>query len=224
LQGPTAAKTPISTVSHNVANQITNQTSGSDENNQNLHFNNNQSVRISINNGATDGIDYQQPQPPIEPNENSTSSATTTSHNNQNNNPTANQLTASEPQNRVQQQQQQHLLTPAQANSANSTTNIVRKRKETLEAKRERKAAKTLAIITSAFVVCWAPFFFLALLLPLCETCHINDTIMSLFLWLGYFNSTLNPVIYTIFSPEFRQAFKRILCGSKRPTYSRGKL
>jgi 5-hydroxytryptamine receptor 1 len=60
--------------------------------------------------------------------------------------------------------------------------------------------------------------------LPLCATCEMNDTIMSLFLWLGYFNSTLNPVIYTIFSPEFRQAFKRILCGTKRPSYSRGKL
>ncbi|XP_052862511.1 5-hydroxytryptamine receptor-like [Anopheles cruzii] len=101
----------------------------------------------------------------------------------------------------------------------------VSKRKETLEAKRERKAAKTLAIITGAFVVCWLPFFLTALLLPLCESCSINDTVASLFLWLGYFNSTLNPVIYTIFSPEFRQAFKRILFGSHRSaTYRRGKL
>lgn len=95
-----------------------------------------------------------------------------------------------------------------------------------MEAKRERKAAKTLAIITGAFVVCWLPFFLMALLMPLCEACEIQDWIASLFLWLGYFNSTLNPVIYTIFSPEFRQAFKRILFGShNRSTYyRRGKL
>ncbi|KAF6208815.1 hypothetical protein GE061_014556 [Apolygus lucorum] len=87
-------------------------------------------------------------------------------------------------------------------------------KKESIEAKRERKAAKTLAIITGAFVVCWLPFFIMALLMPLCpESCHINEYLSSLFLWLGYFNSTLNPVIYTIFSPEFRMAFKRILCG-----------
>jgi len=91
-----------------------------------------------------------------------------------------------------------------------------RDKKESLEAKRERKAAKTLAIITGAFVVCWLPFFIMALLMPLCAACNINDYMQSFFLWLGYFNSTLNPVIYTIFSPEFRQAFKRILCGGGR--------
>uniref|UniRef100_A0A182SI43 G-protein coupled receptors family 1 profile domain-containing protein n=1 Tax=Anopheles maculatus TaxID=74869 RepID=A0A182SI43_9DIPT len=127
-----------------------------------------------------------------------------------------------------------HLLATPVGGGGGSTLNIsstpnphaqVSKRKETLEAKRERKAAKTLAIITGAFVVCWLPFFLTALLLPLCESCSINDTVASLFLWLGYFNSTLNPVIYTIFSPEFRQAFKRILFGSHRSTnYRRGKL
>lgn len=95
-----------------------------------------------------------------------------------------------------------------------------REKKESLEAKRERKAAKTLAIITGAFVMCWLPFFILALLMPLCgDACTISDYITTFALWLGYFNSTLNPVIYTIFNPEFRQAFKRILCGG----HSRGR-
>lgn len=92
---------------------------------------------------------------------------------------------------------------------------IKRDKKESLEAKRERKAAKTLAIITGAFVMCWLPFFILALVMPLCSSClnYIQPYVVNFFLWLGYFNSTLNPVIYTIFNPEFRQAFKRILCG-----------
>ncbi len=29
--------------------------------------------------------------------------------------------------------------------------------------------------------------------------------------WLGYVNSTLNPIIYTIFNVDFRVAFSRIL-------------
>nr|XP_037868175.1 5-hydroxytryptamine receptor isoform X2 [Bombyx mori] len=91
-----------------------------------------------------------------------------------------------------------------------------REKKESLEAKRERKAAKTLAIITGAFVFCWLPFFIMALVMPICQTCVISDYLASFFLWLGYFNSTLNPVIYTIFSPDFRQAFARILFGTHR--------
>ncbi|XP_053964877.1 5-hydroxytryptamine receptor 2B-like [Anastrepha ludens] len=95
------------------------------------------------------------------------------------------------------------------------------KRRQMLEAKRERKAGQTLAIITGAFAVCWLPFFVMALLLSLCKECHINAVLASLFLWLGYFNSTLNPIIYTIFNPEFRRAFQRILCGRKRTLHSR---
>lgn len=29
--------------------------------------------------------------------------------------------------------------------------------------------------------------------------------------WLGYMNSFVNPVIYTIFNPEFRKAFKKLM-------------
>ncbi|KAH8402097.1 hypothetical protein KR009_009741, partial [Drosophila setifemur] len=95
------------------------------------------------------------------------------------------------------------------------------KRRQLLEAKRERKAAQTLAIITGAFVICWLPFFVMALTMSLCKECEIHAAVASLFLWLGYFNSTLNPVIYTIFNPEFRRAFKRILFGRKNAARAR---
>ncbi|KAH8340139.1 hypothetical protein KR067_010752 [Drosophila pandora] len=95
------------------------------------------------------------------------------------------------------------------------------KRRQLLEAKRERKAAQTLAIITGAFVICWLPFFVMALTMSLCKECEIHTAVASLFLWLGYFNSTLNPVIYTIFNPEFRRAFKRILFGRKHAARAR---
>lgn len=93
-------------------------------------------------------------------------------------------------------------------------TLVRRKPKENADSKRERKAAKTLAIITGAFVACWLPFFVLAILVPTCD-CEVSPHLTSFSLWLGYFNSTLNPVIYTVFSPEFRHAFQRILCGRR---------
>ncbi|XP_076661315.1 serotonin receptor [Halictus rubicundus] len=101
-------------------------------------------------------------------------------------------------------------------NPSSSHSTSSRRTRETMESKRERKAAKTLAIITGAFVACWLPFFLVTLLRATCEVCEPPELIASVFLWLGYFNSTLNPVIYTVFSPEFRQAFKRMLCGSSR--------
>lgn len=91
------------------------------------------------------------------------------------------------------------------------------RKKEAADSKRERKAAKTLAIITGAFVCCWLPFFIIAIVMPICNRSHctVNKYVVAFFLWLGYFNSTLNPIIYTIFSPEFRHAFKRLLCGRR---------
>ncbi|XP_042901097.1 5-hydroxytryptamine receptor [Parasteatoda tepidariorum] len=86
--------------------------------------------------------------------------------------------------------------------------------KESTEAKRERKAAKTLMIITGAFIICWLPFFVMALLMAIWEWAIPNDLVFSLLLWMGYTNSLINPIIYTIFSPDFRNAFDRILCGA----------
>ncbi|XP_053982158.1 5-hydroxytryptamine receptor 2B-like isoform X2 [Hylaeus anthracinus] len=100
--------------------------------------------------------------------------------------------------------------------SSSHSTSSTKRTRETIESKRERKAAKTLAIITGAFVACWLPFFLVALLRATCDVCEPPELMANFFLWLGYFNSTLNPVIYTVFSPEFRQAFKRMLCGSSR--------
>jgi len=90
-----------------------------------------------------------------------------------------------------------------------------------LRKEKERKAAKTLAIITGVFIICWLPFFVLAFLTAVVLDPHsVSSTLTSLFLWLGYVNSLLNPVIYTIFSPDFRNTFKRMLpCSNKRITH-----
>ncbi|XP_070153342.1 serotonin receptor isoform X2 [Polyergus mexicanus] len=108
------------------------------------------------------------------------------------------------------------LTNPTSTSQQQQVVKCTKRTRETIESKRERKAAKTLAIITGAFVACWLPFFLVALLQATCQTCEPPKLVASVFLWLGYFNSTLNPVIYTVFSPEFRQAFKRMLCGGTR--------
>uniref|UniRef100_A0A3Q3GVP2 Adrenoceptor alpha 2C n=1 Tax=Labrus bergylta TaxID=56723 RepID=A0A3Q3GVP2_9LABR len=42
--------------------------------------------------------------------------------------------------------------------------------------------------------------------------CKIPETLFKFFFWIGYCNSSLNPVIYTIFNRDFRRAFQKILC------------
>ncbi|XP_058813096.1 5-hydroxytryptamine receptor 1-like [Topomyia yanbarensis] len=74
---------------------------------------------------------------------------------------------------------------------------------------KERKASTTLGIIMSAFVICWLPFFILALVRPFLGDDH--PTLSSLFLWLGYANSLLNPIIYATLNRDFRKPFQEIL-------------
>ncbi|XP_060839495.1 probable G-protein coupled receptor No9 [Rhopalosiphum padi] len=75
----------------------------------------------------------------------------------------------------------------------------------------ETKAAKTLGIIVGGFIVCWLPFFTMYLVRAFCPTC-IQPTLFSVMFWLGYCNSAINPMIYALFSKDFRFAFKRIIC------------
>nr|NP_001191550.1 G-protein-coupled 5-hydroxytryptamine receptor [Aplysia californica]AAC28786.1 G-protein-coupled 5-hydroxytryptamine receptor [Aplysia californica] len=108
-----------------------------------------------------------------------------------------------EPRSRFQQQRHQKTETHRQR---------VVFRREKMEMARERKVwLRVLGIITGAFVVCWLPFFVVAVVKPMCGTpCDMPSYVYSLFLWLGYVNSLINPIIYTIFNPSFRCAFNKI--------------
>lgn len=82
-----------------------------------------------------------------------------------------------------------------------------------LSLSRERRAARTAGIVVGAFVACWLPFFLVYLIFPFCDRCAATagDGVVRLVVWLGYLNSSLNPIIYTVFNVDFRTAFKNIL-------------
>jgi len=105
--------------------------------------------------------------------------------------------------------------------------------------------------VSGVFLLCWTPFFTVNIINAIClrydllvtsspaangsgndadytssmwsGLCNVDPWLFSFLVWLGYINSFLNPVIYTIFNGEFRRAFQRILhrrlpvyCGMER--------
>ena len=76
---------------------------------------------------------------------------------------------------------------------------------------KEKKAAKTVGIIVGCFICCWLPFFSVYLAGAFCTSDCIDRTVFSVFFWLGYCNSAMNPFVYAFFSRDFRSAFKRLL-------------
>ncbi|XP_070267341.1 D(1B) dopamine receptor [Myotis yumanensis] len=87
---------------------------------------------------------------------------------------------------------------------------------------KETKVLKTLSVIMGVFVCCWLPFFLLNCMAPFCSSrpegaragfpC-VSDTTFDVFVWFGWANSSLNPVIYA-FNADFRKVFAQLLgCG-----------
>uniref|UniRef100_A0A915AHM3 G-protein coupled receptors family 1 profile domain-containing protein n=1 Tax=Parascaris univalens TaxID=6257 RepID=A0A915AHM3_PARUN len=76
----------------------------------------------------------------------------------------------------------------------------------------DQKARLTLGVIMGTFLVCWLPFFCINVFRSLLPDLVSHRQFQAV-TWLGYANSTANPLIYSILNRDFRQAFKRILKG-----------
>ncbi|XP_040913661.1 trace amine-associated receptor 13c-like [Toxotes jaculatrix] len=79
---------------------------------------------------------------------------------------------------------------------------------ETVKAKRsEIKAARTLGVVVAVFLLCSCPYYCFTVA---AENNQVGTSSAGLEIWLLYFNSCLNPVIYVSFYPWFRKAIKHI--------------
>lgn len=101
---------------------------------------------------------------------------------------------------------------PERKNEAKSNEAKSAEAKRKVALARERKTVKTLGIIMGTFILCWLPFFIVALVLPFCEVgCSMPAWLGAVINWLGYSNSLLNPVIYAYFNKDFQSAFQKIV-------------
>ena len=75
----------------------------------------------------------------------------------------------------------------------------------------EHKATVTLAAVLGAFIICWFPYFTFLTCMGIKEKTNPPNTLHSVILWLGYFNSALNPILYPAFNRDFRRAYGDLL-------------
>lgn len=87
---------------------------------------------------------------------------------------------------------------------------------------REVRATIRMAIIIAFFCGCWLGFFIIYVVRAFCPYCYIPGALDAFMFWLGYSNSAMNPILYTIFNDDFRKAFQKLLGCHKRNTNGSG--
>jgi len=75
---------------------------------------------------------------------------------------------------------------------------------------RDKRSARSLAILVVVFLVTWAPFEISAFVDQICGLC-IPGLVSEIFFWLLWLNSTINPILYPFLQQRFRVTFVRIL-------------
>ncbi|XP_069709199.1 histamine H3 receptor-like isoform X2 [Phaenicophaeus curvirostris] len=83
---------------------------------------------------------------------------------------------------------------------------------------RDRKTARSLAVIVCVFAICWAPYTLLMIIRGACQGKCIHNSLYEITFWLLWINSSLNPFLYPLCHMRFQMAFMKILCPKKFAT------
>lgn len=95
---------------------------------------------------------------------------------------------------------------------ARSIQNISCKNSTRISNSSQTKATKTLAIIMGTFISFWTPFFVCNIIDPFISY-STPPALFETLVWLGYLNSTVNPIIYAFFYSWFRKAIRLFTSG-----------
>ncbi|KAL5268535.1 hypothetical protein ACHWQZ_G002421 [Mnemiopsis leidyi] len=77
--------------------------------------------------------------------------------------------------------------------------------------KPNHRAAITVFVACGAFMFCTLPSTLIGNAFWFGKEYEIDRRLLMATAWVLYFNSALNPIIYGVFNPEFRSAYKRII-------------
>ncbi|NXF94655.1 HRH4 protein, partial [Eubucco bourcierii] len=68
---------------------------------------------------------------------------------------------------------------------------------------RDRRVAKSLAVIVCVFAVCWAPYTLLLIVRGACQGTCVHNSLYEITFWLLWLNSSLNPFLYPLCHVKF---------------------
>ncbi|XP_054651025.1 5-hydroxytryptamine receptor 6 [Dunckerocampus dactyliophorus] len=77
------------------------------------------------------------------------------------------------------------------------------------QGRRALKASLTLGVLLGLFFCAWLPFFITNMAQAVCECVPL--ALFDAITWLGYCNSTMNPIIYPLFMRDFKRALGKLL-------------
>ncbi|XP_021396180.3 histamine H3 receptor [Lonchura striata] len=80
---------------------------------------------------------------------------------------------------------------------------------------RDKRVAKSLAVIVCVFGLCWAPYTLLMIIRAACHGHCVHYSLYEISFWLLWVNSAINPVLYPLCHMSFRKAFIKLLCPQK---------
>lgn len=96
----------------------------------------------------------------------------------------------------------------SQARAMRSHIAATRLQRTVTTKKSELKAARTIGVVVTVFLVCICPYFCVALS---AQHISLNARSSAFVISLFYFNSCLNPLIFAVFYPWFRKSIKLIV-------------
>ncbi|NXR78048.1 5HT6R protein, partial [Pycnonotus jocosus] len=95
---------------------------------------------------------------------------------------------------------------PSQPLASNESRRFTNK-----HSKKALKASLTLGILLGMFFVAWLPFFVTNVAQGMAVCGCVPAGFFDVLTWLGYCNSTMNPIIYPLFMRDFKRAMGKFL-------------